>query len=106
MSDTNTTPPLDKTEAMTPRDWFILFLRILGTWKLLSTVDFIVTIFDIRSGIWRSEHTPVESYVTHALASFVIGLWLLKAAPTIAGIFYRSKPGNPVPEAKSLTTAD
>jgi len=80
---------------MTPHDWFTLFLRLLGVWELIGTVDQAITILNISAGVWRPERTTIGTYITHGLAAFLIGIWLLKAAPTIARAFYPAKPSDP-----------
>src|SRR5580704_95661 len=84
------------TVAMTPRDWFTLALRILGVWELIYTVDTIVTIFNITAHLFRLERTDVAAYVTHALISFLIAVWLLKAGHSIAAFFYPQQPLKPL----------
>jgi len=82
---------------MTPHDWFTLFLRAFGLWELLNTCDQTVPVLNINAGIWKPLHTEIGSYVSHALVTFLIGIWLLKSAPTIARLFYPAKRINAKP---------
>jgi hypothetical protein len=77
--------------TMTPRDWFTLILRVLGVWELIATADEVVTILNINAGLWHPARTEIQSYIAHGIATFLIGIWLLKGAPTIARIFYPHK---------------
>jgi hypothetical protein len=88
--------PMKTTAAMTPRDWFTLALRILGIWELIYTIDTVVTIFNVTAHLFRLERTDVAAYVTHALISFLIAVWLLKAGPSIAAFFYPQQPLEPL----------
>jgi len=89
----NTEQNSDATPAaMTPRDWFTIILRAFGVWELLNTCDQAITVLNINAGIWKPLHTEMGSYVTHALETFLIGIWLLKGAPAISQLFYPAKP--------------
>lgn len=94
------TPP--HTAVMTPRDWFALLLRAFGVWELLNACDQAVTILNINAGIWKPIRTEMGAYVTHALMTFLIGIWLLKSAPTIARLFYPAAPTDSKPSSAPL----
>jgi len=90
--------PIDRTSdpispATAPRDWFILFLRVLGFWELIQTADEVITILNIHFGIWRPERTAIQSYFTHGMVHLLITVWLLMGAPKIARIFYGDRSG-------------
>ena len=80
---------------MTPLDWFTLVLRAFGVWELINACEDIVTVLNIHAGIYKPMSTGIGTYITHGMLRFLIGIWLLKAAPTFARLFYPVKPVDP-----------
>jgi len=78
--------------AMTKCDWFTLFLRFLGVWELIAAFERAVTILDINAGNWQSQS---GADITHGLATLLVGISLLIAAPTIARAFYPGRRSQP-----------
>ena len=81
--------------SITLKDWFALSLRIFGVYKLLVTIDSVVTVFNYAAHLYPSERTSTNVLITHLLANFLIAAWLLKAAPGIASFFYPDPPPQP-----------
>jgi hypothetical protein len=82
-----------KAPEMTKGEWFTLFLRVLGVWELIATFERAITIIDMNAGNWQPQS---EADITHGLATLLIGISLLIAAPIIARVFYSGKPSQPV----------
>jgi hypothetical protein len=77
------------------KDWFTLALRILGMWELLYAARYVMSAFDISTGLSRA--TPDYTFgaaMTHTFAHFFLAAWLLKGAPKIADFFYPEPPAD------------
>ena len=77
---------------MTPRSWFTLALRLLGVWAAFDGVDQLVTIANIKFGLFTPAYTALPAYLLHAGAKFGIAFLLLRGAPVISAYFYAPEP--------------
>jgi hypothetical protein len=68
--------------------WFTLGLRLLGVWQLLKAFEYVLTGFDIATGLYRPnfEYTLGGAMVS-MFGCFFVGAWLLRGAPRIAEYF-------------------
>jgi hypothetical protein len=65
---------------MQPRDWFGVGVRLFGVWLLLSCVDELRTVSEILLHWFNPLHTPISSYLLHAVVDAAIGIYLLTGA--------------------------
>jgi hypothetical protein len=68
--------------------WFTLGLRLLGVWQLLKAFEYVLTGFDIATGLYRpSFEYTLGGAMVHMFGCFFVGAWLLRGAPRIAEFF-------------------
>ena len=79
---------------MTPRLWFSVALRALGVWELLGATDHLVTLFNVKTGLYETAAQPL-AFFTHGAVDLVLALTLLKGAPVITRYFYPDSPREP-----------
>jgi hypothetical protein len=77
---------------MTPRQIFILILRVFGVWQLADTIEHVFSSICMAAGYYKLPFTTVGSSLLMALAHFILAIWLLGFAPPTASIFYRDEP--------------
>lgn len=75
---------------MTPRNWFILGLRLFGVWELLYGLADAVTTFSIVLHMFRSGVAGADYYMSMTFMHFIAAFYLLKFAPQTAAFFYPS----------------
>lgn len=71
---------------MSPRNWFSLFVRLIGVWKFASALEYVVVAYDIHAGFFKSMGGTVEGQLHVAYAQFVIAIVLVFSAPFLAGL--------------------
>ena len=76
---------------MTPRDWFIVGLRLIGIWQLTEMIGDLVGIIGINAGYYRTQYGTPSWYMIVAFGHFALAVWLLKFAPQTARFFYPDK---------------
>ena len=86
---------------MTPRDWFILGLRLFGVWELLYGLSDAVTTSLIVLHLFRPSATGgADYYMSLTFMHLIAAFYLLKFAPQTASFFYPpaeppDRPANP-----------
>ncbi len=88
MADASLTP---ESGARSPKEIFTIVLRIFGIWALLKTVDYWLEAFDIVTKLYRPTHDTMGSCLTHIIVYFILGLYLLRGAPTVVQLLYRNE---------------
>lgn len=78
------------------RDWFIVGIRLMGVWTMLSAIFEGRTLLAILLG-WYSigryglQSTPTEIYVLTLSVYAIVGFFLFFFGDWIAGLVYREK---------------
>ena|ERR1700720_3566879 len=78
--------------TMTPRNGFILGLRLFGIWQLTYTIWDAFTAFTIIKGFYRPGTGSAKQYIVMTFMHFLLAAWLLKFAPQTARVFYPEPP--------------
>jgi uncharacterized membrane protein len=73
---------------MTPRDWFILGLRLFGVWQLLYGLSDAVYSFSIILRFYRPTSSGVDFEMSLTFMHFIAAFYLLKFATQTADFFY------------------
>ena len=98
-------------------DWFAVGCRLFGIWELLRAADWVMSAFDIMTGLYRpTTGIALSGAMVHAVARVFLALWLLASARKLAAFWYPTrrqtikdrvkrsltrKPSNPSMEARS-----
>ncbi len=86
------TPPdqrnIQVESRMTPRDWFILGLRLFGVWEFLYGLSDALTTFSIVLHFLRPTTAGPDYYMSLTFMHFIAAFYLLKFAPQTAAFFY------------------
>jgi hypothetical protein len=77
---------------MTARDVFIVGVRIVGLLQLAKALDYLITAFDLSTGLAKAYSITITSTYVHIVVYLVVGFYLLSGAPGLVRKFYdRSK---------------
>src|SRR3954470_3067473 len=77
------------------REWFALACRILGMWQLVVAASYVMTAFDMSSGLFKPPTLAGYTFggtMVHVFGHFLLAAWLLKMGPSIALFFYPEPP--------------
>jgi hypothetical protein len=75
------------------RDWFVLGCGLFGIWELLRAADWVISAFDIMTGLYRpTTGTTLPGAMVHALCHAFLALWLLASATKLAAFWYPDMP--------------
>jgi hypothetical protein len=87
---------------MTPRMYFTLVLRGIGTWRLIEGLDDVVAAYNIHAGLYQTHVSDARSFLTHAVLSVAIGITLVMGAATISAMVVppMQSPDRDDPEGK------
>jgi len=79
---------------MTSFQWFCLSLRIIGAWTMVTGLEFLGTAYNTAHGLGGGSYTT-WAYINQTVLHLVIGVLLLKFAPSFARFAYlqRNKQG-------------
>jgi hypothetical protein len=92
--------------------WFTLGLRILGVWSLLKAFEYVLTGFDIATGLYRpSFGYTLGGAMVHVFGFFFVGAGLLRCAPKIAEFFdvaiaQQTPESGPASDGRAISTKD
>jgi hypothetical protein len=81
---------------LTPKQWFVLAVRVIGVWTLLKALTTFVTAHNIIEGfVPPSPSTRAVGWVLYGAVDAVAGLYLLLGAPHLAGVVCRNDERTP-----------
>jgi hypothetical protein len=77
---------------MTSRDVFVVGVRIVGLLQLAKALDYLITGFDLSTGLYKAYSITMGSTYAHIVVYLIVGFYLLSGAPGLVRKFYdRSK---------------
>src|SRR5689334_24256201 len=62
---------------MTPRDWFLVGVRLFGVWWILQGITELYDLIIILAKLYTPQATAPVVYLIHAVVYFVVGWYLL-----------------------------
>jgi hypothetical protein len=68
---------------MTPRDWFLVGVRLFGVWWILQGITEVYDLIIILAKLYTPQATAPVVYLVHAVIYFVVGWYLLHGAPSL-----------------------
>jgi hypothetical protein len=72
-----------KREAMTPRDWFLVGVRLFGVWWILNGITELYSFISILAKWFTPATTAPAAYLMHTVIYLVVGWYLLHGAPSL-----------------------
>jgi hypothetical protein len=79
---------------MTPCDYFVTAMRVIGVLQLIRAFEYALSAFDLFSGYYRSPTTTVAACMTHTVLFLVLGVYLVLGAPAVTrAIFPKTSEG-------------
>jgi hypothetical protein len=76
---------------MTPKDWFVTAMRIIGVLQIIHAFGFAVEAFDIWAKYYRPYADTVGGCMTHTVVYFLLGVYLLLGAPAVVRALFSSE---------------
>lgn len=75
---------------MRQREWFVLGIRLLGVWVILSGIEEFVALAEARFGLTSPLHTQLGAYLLHAAVDFAVGGYLLSGGSLLTTFAFGS----------------
>jgi len=70
------------------RNWFGVGVRLIGLWEIVSGLDELVTYVNVLMRLYTPSLTSPNGFLTHAVAHFLIGFFLLFSAMSLVNAVY------------------
>lgn len=83
---------------MHPRAWFGVAVRVIGVWLIVQSASSFVFAFNLHKGLDSLRAMSPMAMVNQGVAYFVLGLLLVKLAPSVVSWAYPRRPAATLPE--------